>query len=218
MIGARSKAGLEPGFLVVVVLGGLNIADSTLSIPAAAEPEAYAAPDIARVIAWIAGRRRLIVEIIGPAFIAVANPAVDKFGAESGIVAGHRPGVFPEGIFDLQDAVALIAALTIPGSRRAEGLIVGVVAACTLVPVRFGHGLGAHDVDIDAPFAGDPLQDFVGCAGEVARDLLANAIRFRIHADEWSPGRDIGDLRGGGYAVIRGVVIGARLERGTSNE
>src|SRR5712691_11789132 len=126
---------LQPGFLLVVLHGDIDIVDGARGVPSAAKPETQAAPDVACMITCIAGRRGQLVEIVGPAFVAVAHPAVGEFRVEGGILLAHGPFRLEVGIFDLENAIALVATAAIPCSRRAKTLVRGVISQLALMPV-----------------------------------------------------------------------------------
>src|SRR5262249_12810358 len=148
-----------------------DVVDSAGVVPAAAEPLADAAPQIAGLVAT--------AQPLDVALEAGPPPRVRVVHVEGGVVLHHRPAVLRGVPLDLEEPVALVAALAVEGAGRAQTRVRGVVAeaaaflAAVLVPAALLRGLGPDHVFLEAPLARGPLDDLVGGAGEVAGDAAA---------------------------------------------
>ena len=147
---------------------GVNVMYRALVVPATAEPSTDTAPYVACMVGRIARRGCAIREIGCPSLVAGTDNSVHILGTEGRVVAAHRPFALAVDVLDLENAVALVAIVAVPGPRRAQALVSRQVALLALVPVRFYHSLRPHDVYVYAPFARCPLQYLVGCPCKVA--------------------------------------------------
>src|SRR5579875_2084011 len=190
---------------------GVDIIDSALVIPSAAEPATETPPDITCMVAWVAWHGRRILQIGCPSFVAGTDNSICILGVERCIIAAHGPCALKNRELYLENTIALITSSSIPRFRWARARIRRPVTALTLVPVGFSYGLRSHDVLIYAPLACNPLENLVRCARKVTCYLLAQPIRLTTNADPGTPGRQLRDLLCSRHPVVCCKVFWPRL-------
>src|SRR5262245_14439120 len=89
---APLEIGLEPGLVRHRVLHLGDVVERALAVPRAGIPVADTPPEVAGVVARVAGDRRRVAEPWYPPLVARAHDAVHVLGAEGRVVAAHRPG------------------------------------------------------------------------------------------------------------------------------
>src|SRR5579859_1490801 len=169
------------------------------------------------MIMWIARYRGKIIEIGCPALVTVADVAIGILGVKCRVVAAHGPCRLAINILDLKNAVALVAARAFPCSGRAQVSIGSPVPAIVLLPVRFLKRLSAQQVCIDAPVAGDPLENLIGGSGEVPGNVFPNAIGLGSQANIRPPGGQPCNLLRRWHALVGLIVIGLWFPGGALN-
>src|SRR5579884_486703 len=205
----NSEAEFQPFFASQLCFDRGNVLESILVIPSSAIPPAYTAPQVPCMIARITNCRSAIIKIRDPSLVTRANNTIHILGIEGSVIAAHWPCTLIIHIFYLENAVALIAAFPVPCTWWAEARTrIGCpIAYLVLVPMRFYYGLSADNICTDSPLTCDPLEDFICCSSEVARDLLTESVRFRVKSNTRSPWFHTSYLLSSWNLMICGSVI-----------
>src|SRR5437868_5627853 len=103
------------------------------------------------MIAGVTRYWSFIIQIGRPSFVTGTNKSISILDVECRIITTHGPGSGIVGIFDLKNAIALVATSAIPYARWTKAAVGCPVTDLVLMPVRFCYSFSADDILSDTP-------------------------------------------------------------------